>query len=300
MTTSLRHTIILPAGGKLIYHLVAILTVGIWGVTFVSTKVLINTGLSPTEIFVYRFLIAYLCIIIISHDRLWADSLRDEAIMCVAGLCGGSLYFIAENTALGITFASNVSLLICTAPLFTLLLERMIFHVAIRPKMIGGSVIALLGVAFVVFDGTFNLGTNPLGDILTIIAAILWATYCIILKRIGSRYSKFFITRKVFFYGLLSASLTFIVNPANVDLALLLRPEVCGNLFFLGIFASMICYLSWSVVVSALGAEKATNYIYFIPLVTILTAVIFLSEPFTLLTVAGAVMIIGGVYVAEK
>ena len=61
--------------------------------------------------------------------------------------------------------------------------------------MLGGSLIALCGVGFVVFDGTFNLGTNPLGDILTIAAAMLWAMYCIILKVIARRYSTFFILR---------------------------------------------------------------------------------------------------------
>ena len=52
------------------YHLIAILTVAIWGLTFISTKVLINHGLTPQEIFFYRFLIAYLGIWVISPKRL--------------------------------------------------------------------------------------------------------------------------------------------------------------------------------------------------------------------------------------
>ena len=297
---NIRQSITLPVHGRLLYHLVALMTVSIWGVTFVSTKILINTGLNPTEIFIYRFFIAYICILVISHRRLLADSLKDEMLMCLAGLCGGSLYFIAENSALGITFASNVSLLICTAPLFTMILERMLFHTPLRRRMLGGSLIALCGVGLVVFDGTFNLGINPLGDLLTIAAAMLWAMYCIILKVIARRYSTFFISRKVFFYGLLSASLTLLFRQQPVNVSLLLRPEVCGNLLFLGVFASMICYVLWNGVVNALGADKAANYIYFVPMVTILSAVIFLSEPFTALTVTGTAMIIGGVYTAER
>ena len=296
---NVRH-VSLPIHGRLLYHLIALMTVSIWGVTFVSTKILINTGLNPTEIFIYRFLIAYICILAISHKKLWADNLKDEITMCLAGLCGGSLYFIAENTALGMTFASNVSLLICTAPIFTMILERILFHAPMRPRMLGGSLIALCGVGFVVFDGTFNLGTNPLGDILTIATAMLWAMYCIILKVIARRYSTFFISRKVFFYGLLSASLTLLYNPQPIDTSLLLRPEVCGNLLFLGVFASMICYVLWNGVVNTLGADKAANYIYFVPMMTILTAVTFLAEPFTLFTVVGTTMIIGGVYTAER
>ena len=166
--------------------------------------------------------------------------------------------------------------------------------------MLGGSLIALCGVGFVVFDGTFNLGTNPLGDILTIAAAMLWAMYCIILKVIARRYSTFFISRKVFFYGLLSASLTLLYNQQPIDTSMLLLPEVYGNLLFLGVFASMICYILWNSVVNILGADKAANYIYFVPMMTILTAVTFLAEPFTLFTVVGTTMIIGGVFTAER
>ena len=79
-----------------------------------------------------------------------------------------------------------------------------------------------------------------------------------------------------------------------------MRPEVCGNLLFLGVFASMICYVLWNGVVNTLGADKAANYIYFVPMMTILTAVTFLAEPFTLFTVVGTTMIIGGVYTAER
>ena len=111
----------------LLYHSIAILTVIIWGTTFVSTKILINTGLSPVEILLYRFVLAYFCILTIAHRRLWANCVKDEFLLFLSGLCGGSLYFIAENTALGITLASNVSLLICTAPIITTVLSHRIW-----------------------------------------------------------------------------------------------------------------------------------------------------------------------------
>ena len=60
------------------YHLIAILVVAIWGLTFISTKVLINHGLTPQEIFFYRFLIAYLGIWVISPKRLFTSNWKDE------------------------------------------------------------------------------------------------------------------------------------------------------------------------------------------------------------------------------
>ncbi|MDE6062230.1 MAG: DMT family transporter, partial [Duncaniella sp.] len=116
---------------NLIPHLFASLSVIVWGITFVSTKTLIGQGLSPLQIFVYRFALAYVCMLPLMR-RLWAASLRDELTLMLGGLTGGSIYFLTENTALGLTFASNVSLLISTAPLFTMLLERVIWGTRLR------------------------------------------------------------------------------------------------------------------------------------------------------------------------
>ena len=151
------------------YHLIAIITVIIWGTTFVSTKVLIHHGLSPVDILFYRFALAYICIWFISPKVLFARSKKDELMFVAAGLCGGSIYFITENTALGITLASNVSLIICTAPILTAFLSLLFYRQEkIKPNLIYGSVMALIGVAFVVFNGSFLLKINPLGDMLTL------------------------------------------------------------------------------------------------------------------------------------
>ena len=80
-----------------IYHLVAFLTVCVWGTTFVSTKVLMINGLSPAQIFTLRFAVAYILMLAFSHKRLFANSWRDEGLMALLGITGGSLYFLSEN-----------------------------------------------------------------------------------------------------------------------------------------------------------------------------------------------------------
>lgn len=282
------------------YHVLAILTVMIWGTTFVSTKILINAGLSPIEILFYRFTLAYVCLFLTAHKRLFAQSWKDELLLMLSGLCGGSLYFIAENTALGITFASNVSLLICTAPIFTLFLSKFFYKERLRRKVLYGSLIALIGVSMVVLNGSLVLKINPLGDFLTLIAAIFWALYCLILRQLGGRYSTLFVTRKVFFYGLVSLLVYLCFFPIEFNFPLLHQPAVYLNLLFLGIIASMLCYMVWNAVVSILGASRTANYIYINPLVTLLTSAIFLSETLTPISLLGTVCIIGGVYLAER
>ena len=284
---------------NLIPHLFASLSVIVWGITFVSTKTLIGQGLSPLQIFVYRFALAYVCMLPLMR-RLWAASLRDEVTLMLGGLTGGSIYFLTENTALGLTFASNVSLLISTAPLFTMLLERVIWGTRLRKSMLGGSIIALAGVATVIISSSVEFSLSPLGDFLTIVAAILWAGYCLVVKSMSKKYDTFFITRKVFFYGIISVLPFFLLTTDSSEYALLKETYVWVNLLYLGLLASMLCYLMWNVAVRALGADKASNYIYVVPLVGVLASAIFLGEPLTVYTIIGAAAVIGGVFIAEK
>ena len=104
------------------YHLLAVFTIAIWGVTFVNTKVLLQHGLQPLEIFLLRFMVAYLCIWTISPRRVRSESWQDEGLFFILGLVGGTIYFATENTALGLTYVNNVSFIVCTAPLMTMLL----------------------------------------------------------------------------------------------------------------------------------------------------------------------------------
>lgn len=285
---------------NIFYHAIAILTVVLWGTTFVSTKILIHTGLSPVEILLYRFILAYVCILAVAHKRFYANTWKDEGLLFLSGLCGGSLYFIAENTALGITLASNVSLLICTAPVFTTLLTSLFYKEPLQKSLLYGSAVALFGVGLVVFNGSVLLKINPLGDCLTLLAAISWAFYCLILKRLSKSYPILFITRKVFFYGLFSLGWYALFFPFKLSIELLRLPVVYMNLLFLGFVASMLCYIMWNKAVQFLGASKTANYIYIVPLVTLLTSAVFLSEALTLPSVIGALCIISGVYIAEK
>ena len=284
----------------LLFHLLTALVVVIWGTTFVSTKVLLQNGLGPIEIMFYRFLLAYLGILLISHKRWWADNWKDEGMLMLSGLTGGTFYFIAENTALGITQASNVALLVCTTPIFTALMSNWFFKDPLRKNMLLGSLLALVGVGMVVFSGSVLLQINPLGDFLSIVAALMWAIYCLILKPLGKRYSTAFITRKVFLYSVLSLLVYFLFDPLQIKPDILFNPIVALNLLFLGIMASMLCFIAWNAAVKVLGPSKTANYIYVQPFSTLVLSSIILSEVITVLSMIGALCIIGGIYLAEK
>lgn len=284
-----------------LYHIMAIFTIIVWGTTFVSTKVLINDGLSPIEIFLYRFSLAYVGIWLLSPKPFFAKTVKDEILCVVAGMGGGSLYFMFENTALRITLASNVSLIICTAPIFTAFLSYLIYRKEkLKFHLIMGSLIALFGVALVVFNGSFILQLSPLGDLLTILAALSWAFYGIVLRRLNKSYSTLFITRKVFFYGVVTMLPFLAFNSSVFHFSLLTNPKIIANLVFLGILASLLCYIMWNSAVKELGIMKTSNYIYFVPLITLLTSAIVINEQITYIAILGSMFIILGVYIAEK
>ena len=62
----------------------------------------------------------------------------------------------------------------------------------------------------------------------------------------------------------------------------------------------MICFFTWSMSIKKLGIIRTTNYIYVVPLVTILTSLIILKENITIISIIGAIFILFGVYVSEN
>lgn len=284
------------------YHLVAFATVAIWGCTFVSTKVLMLNGLSPAQIFTLRFLIAYVMMLAVYHSRLWADSWRDELKMMLLGISGGSLYFLSENEAMNFTSTTNTSLIVCSCPLFATLLVRLVYRSTTRISMmqLGGSLLAFAGMVIVVLNGRFVLHLSPLGDALAFTACLSWSVYSLLMKWVSAKYGAAFITRKVFFYGVLTILPYYIFYPTIPTAAVLTKPVVMGNLAFLGCLASMICFLTWNWCISKLGAVKATNWVYFNPITTMIFASWVLGEKITPYFLAGATCILLGMFVADR
>ena len=285
----------------LLFNLLAFAIVCVWGTTFVSSKVLITNGLRPIDAFFYRFLIAYICIWVISPRKLFCNSIKDELLAAALGVTGGSAYFLAENTALQISTVTNVSLIVCTTPILTALLlgignrdERM------NRRQIIGSVVAFAGMVLVVLNGKFALKLSPVGDLLAFVAAWSWAFYSLITKLLAPKYNNLFIIRKVFFYGLLTLMPVIAFSGLTTDRTIFLQPVVWLNLLFLGLVASLVCYVLWNIVMKRIGVVKTSNYIYFNPVVAIITASLVIDERITPFAMLGTAMILIGMYQVEK
>lgn len=283
------------------YHLGALLTVTAWGVSFVSTKVLLEHGINPTEVYVVRTLLAYLLVLCVCHKRIFSNSLRDELLFVSCGLCAGSLYFIAENTALEYTLVSNVSLIVTLAPLITTLLVGAIYKNERPGKgVLMGSLIAFLGVGCVIFNSSFVLDVKPLGDLLSLSAAVCWSVYSLVLRKLSAFYTVMFISRKTFFYGMVTAIPFLIAIPEHTPLDVYLQFDVWSNFLFLGVFCSMIAFIIWAFTIKGLGAIKANNYLYIQPIITLIASALLLGEKVSIVGYVGCSLILLGVWISDR
>lgn len=280
-------------------HAVALCTIIIWGLTFVSTKILL-LHMTPLQILFSRFLLGYAALWLMRPHILPWQGWREEGLFAAAGLTGVTLYFLFENIALTYTLASNVAVIVTASPFFTALLAWLILKTE-KPgiNFYAGFFLAITGISLISFRGA-EFHFNPLGDLLALLAAIMWAFYSIITRKLAmGGYNLIQMTRRIFFYGLI---LMLPIDPANLA-HLPLKNLFCAiplaNILFLGIGASALCFAAWSFSLKILGAAAACAYIYLVPVVTVIFAAIILDEPLSLLSMAGICLTITGLMVAE-
>ena len=289
---------------KPLAHLGAFLTVVAWGTSFISTKVLMeDAGLTPIEVYIYRFILAYLILLALTFKKIWANNWKDELQFMLCGICCGSLYYVLENYALLYTTTGNVSLLSSVSPLITTALTVLVFRTKVGAGVIIGSAIAFAGVACVIFSHGEGFELNPLGDLLALSTALSWAIYAIGIKRLVPSYSTLFVTRKLFLYGVVSAVPFLMIQAEPYHLEMILSPahlEYMLNFVFLVGFCSIGGFLVWNESIRILGPVAANNYLYLQPLVTMVVAYFVFDEKIFMLGYIGCILIIGGLIIADK
>lgn len=281
-------------------HLAALLTILIWGTTFISTKVLL-TDFQPVEILFFRFVAGTLALFLVCPRLLKGTTWKQELVFMGAGLCGVYLYYLLENIALTFTMASNVGVIISVAPFFTALLSRLFLKQEERLN-IGffiGFLVAMAGIALISFNGS-ALQLNPVGDLLALLAAFIWACYSILTRKISSYgYNTILTTRRVFLYGLLFMIPVLLLSDPVMDFRRFADRINLLNLLFLGLGASALCFVTWNSAVRLLGAVRTSVYIYLTPVITIVASVLILHEPFTWMTGIGTVLTLAGLVLSE-
>ncbi|MDO5548052.1 MAG: DMT family transporter [Eubacteriales bacterium] len=282
-------------------HLAALITILIWGTTFISTKVLL-VEFKPIEILFFRFGMGFLALMIAYPRRMRGTTKQQEAVFAAAGLCGVCLYYLLENIALTYTMASNVGVILSVAPFFTAMLTHCLMRgeEKLTKNFFLGFVVAMIGICLISFQRA-KLQLNPLGDLLAIAAAVVWACYSVLTRKISSfGYHTILTTRKVFAYGLLFMVPALFLFDFHVAAERFTNPVCLGNMIFLGLGASALCFVTWNTAVKILGAVKTSVYIYLVPVITIATSTLILHEPITVMSAIGTILTLLGLALSER
>lgn len=282
-------------------HILALITIFIWGTTFISTKILLKT-FTPIEILFYRFFLGFIFLILMYTKRLKLENKKEEIYFIFAGLSGVSLYYLFENTALTYTSASNVGVLVSVAPFFTAILSSIfIKSESLHKNFFIGFIIAISGIIFISFKDTANVSLSPMGDILALLAAMIWAVYSLLSKKISELgYNIIQCTRRIFFYGLIFMIIILPFFDFKFDISLFNNFTVIFNILFLGFGACSICFVTWNTAIKILGTIKTSAYIYIVPVITIITSFIVLKEKITLSIIIGTILVLIGLFLSER
>ena len=187
-------------------------------------------------------------------------------------------------------------------PFFTGIFSMIVFkgQEPMKPTFFVGFLVSMAGVVLISFNGS-QVHVNPFGDFLSLLAAIVWGIYSILTKKIGMMgYNTIKTTRRMFFYGILWMIPIMLYEKVHISVADFIKPINLGNFLFLGIGASAICFLTWSLSVKLIGVIKTSVYIYASPVVTVVASAIILKEQITLLLVIGMVLTLVGLLVSEN
>jgi len=284
----------------ILWHIAALFCIFVWGNSFVSTKILLKT-LDAYEILIYRFIFAYIILFLMYPKVKKIKSIKEEMLFLLAGMCGISLYFVFENTSLAYTYASNASFIISASPILAAITAHIITaDEKINKSVIYGFFLAITGTFFIMYNGKFFLKLNPLGDLLAFLSAFVWAFFAVLLKIIGGKHNFIYVMRKVFLYGIITSFPFMFLFNSEFDVNKLTNSNVIFNLLFLGLIASSMCYVLWNKSINKIGIVVTVNYMYLVPVVTVISSNLILKERITGLMIFGGFLISLGVFISQK
>lgn len=278
---------------KKIAHLMAIMLMVIWSLSYLSIKVIVQE-VSPTLSAFYRFALAAIILFIILKVKYPQEKLlkEDRLKLALGGLFGVAVYFIFENYAVSYTSASNVAILIASIPVFTLVSQRVIYKEKMTYGKIIGATLSLIGIIIIIASkervSLFSKGS--IGDLMALGAVFSWIIYNIVCSNFKGNYKSITITTYQIIWGALFLSPSLFFNTIEMPSA-----KVVLNIVFLSILCSCIGYIVYIYCLKELGATIITTYINLQPIMSLIAAAVILNEVITRWQVIGCAVIIMGV-----
>jgi drug/metabolite transporter (DMT)-like permease len=274
-----------------------------WGGSFVANAIALR-AIGPIEIAALRFFIAAPLLAVLTF--LWKGpgifrvESRDLATLVIMAATGVTLQYVVQVTAQSYTTAINASLLINTSVFFIMFLGALLLSEKLTASRIAGAAIGFGGVALLVSGGrlSFDVGSHAAGDLMIIACAFMWAVYSIYGKKISGRYHPLTVLNCVFILGTLGLIPFYLLTPHGNPASL--PASAWLSILFLSLFCSIVAYLVYNVALDHMDASRVAVFIYLVPLSTIVLASLVLGERLTIGSAIGGLMVLAGMYIAER
>jgi drug/metabolite transporter (DMT)-like permease len=288
---------------KVIFITLLALVVVFWGNAFVAIKYLLDVeGLDPMRLTVLRYLPAavlllVLMFVIYKPQKIFSVWRQEWLGISLYGITGVLGYNLALNYGESRIAAGTASLIVGLSPIFTLIASNLALKEKITARKLGGIIAAFIGLFIVVRWGAgeainFNY---LLGVLITFGAPLSWAVYTIVGKPMVHRHDPNLITMSAIIWG--SLPLVFFMPSVNTMAAI--SPKGWGALVFLSLVCTIFGFLVWSWALKKTEAARLGALVYLIPLVTIISGLVFIREAPTVGLIAGGIILIAGVVAAE-
>jgi drug/metabolite transporter (DMT)-like permease len=284
-------------------HAALLLMVVIWAVNFSVSKVALQE-LRPLAFNAVRFPMAAALLLLVLRARgtRLLPERGDVPRVLTLGLLGNLLYQMFFILGLDRTRAGNASLLLAGTPILTALLSATLGHERVRPRVWFGVVATFAGILLVVLGGRVQLeaGRSTLaGDLLMFGASIAWAFYTVGSRPLIERYGALPVTAWTLWVGALGLVLAGLPQTLRTDwqtVSLLTWIAIV----YAGVLSIGVAYIIWYYGVERLGNTRTATYSNVVPVIALAVAWLWLHEVPTAGQLAGTVIILTGVSVAQS
>ena len=226
-----------------------------------------------------------------------AAGLRRALPLGLTGIFANQLFFM---TGLHRTSAAHSAILIGLLPVFVLLLSSALHQERILAPRLAGILIAFAGVTLIALEhGVAFEAPSLAGDLLTMCGVLAFAGYTVWGKPVLKEYGPYDATALAFLTG--GALILIVTLPAALrqDWAAV-TPGAAACLGFVVIFSTIVAYILYYEAVSRLEPSKVAAFMYLQPIVAAIVAYVFLGERFSAAFLAGGILVLGGVLIAER
>lgn len=286
-------------------QLLLILATLLWGGNFVIGRAVAG-DIPPITLAFLRWCVAFIVFLPIAYSRVKREWHMIKAnwpaviVMAITGVaCFNTLVYIGVYY----TTSINASLMNSSTPIIIYILSFIFLKERLSKFQLIGTALSLAGVAFILSKGSLEMLLSfsfNKGDLIVLIAVFCWGVYSLLVKQYAGRlpgYSTFLVTIAL---GVMMLLPFTIYELMTTSVEIVWSPSTIGAILYVGIIASIVAFLSWNNGVVALGANKASIYLNFIPLFATIFAVLFLDEDLLLAQLIGGLAVICGVLLANK